>query len=138
MKIQAPAIKLLLLAFSLPAASHSLSAQTANYQQMVDLKDKSETLRALQAEVHLAKMQLAAAEEARDSGVDPSTIKRLRLLPGATTAAQNQGQPVTQIRYKIQESSDGNIWTNLAEGITAAPQAEAGATAEFYRLKIRD
>jgi hypothetical protein len=105
---------------------------------MLDLKDKVETLRILQAEVHLAKMQLAAAEEARDSGADPSTIKRLRLLSGTTTTAQNQGQPVTLIRYKIQQSSDGTTWTDLAEDITAAPQAQAGATAEFYRLKIRD
>jgi hypothetical protein len=135
MKIQ---VKHLFLAFSLLAASQTLNAQSANYQEMLDLKDKVETLRILQAEVHLAKMQLAAAEEARDSGADPSTIKRLRLLSGTTTTAQNQGQPVTLIRYKIQQSSDGTTWTDLAEDITAAPQAQAGATAEFYRLKIRD
>lgn len=138
MKIQSPAIKHLLLAFSLFAVSQTLSAQDATYQQMVDLKDKTETLGELQAEAHLAKMQLAAAEEARDSGVDPSTIKRLRLLSGVTTAAQDQGQPVTQIRYKIQQSSDGTTWTDHADDITAAPQAQESATTEFYRLKIVD
>jgi hypothetical protein len=90
MKIQ---VKHLFLAFSLLAASQTLNAQSANYQEMLDLKDKVETLRILQAEVHLAKMQLAAAEEARDSGADPSTIKRLRLLSGTTTTAQIKDNP---------------------------------------------
>ena len=138
MKIQTNTIKHLLLAFSLLAAAQTLSAQSDDYGDMMQLKDKTETLRALQAEVHLAKMQLAAAEEARESGVDPSTIKRLRLLSGVTTATQNQGQPATQIRYKVQVSSDGTTWTDLANDIVAAPQAQESATTEYYRLKIID
>lgn len=114
-------------------------AQSAEYTQLLQLKEKMHALEVALAERHAALMEKRVAEDARDNGIDPSTVKGIRLLPQATTISTDQsGNTTTELSFKLQETQDGQTWTDLSDTITAAPEAVADATQEYYRLKLNE
>ncbi|NCG08394.1 MAG: hypothetical protein GWO81_02295 [Verrucomicrobia bacterium] len=81
-------------------------------------------------------MEKLAAETARDSGVDPAGVHRLRFIAGPTTVVQDAQQTLTRVVYKLEGSSDELIWTERNEQVIVTPPQPPSASQVFYRLKI--
>lgn len=116
----------------------SLIAQTAeeNYQKLVQLEGKVTELLELKEKIFIERMKLDSAELARETGVDPTTIKRIRLISQPIIVSEAQNQLTAQVRYQIQIGNDAEGWFTQASTLSGSPVTDSSEASQFFRFKF--